>query len=346
MSAGPGTPNPAPRRAPVRVVVITALLVAIVVAVLGARWWRDAQLHGPVRASGMIEMDETDVASLVGGRLIRLGVIEGDTVQAGDTLVVLSRGEVSADLLAQRAQLGRAAAQTEQVVTGPRAQEVAMARADLDAARAQRELSDHDLDRAKRLLESRVIAQADYDRAASDHDAARAREAAAREKLRLLELGSRREEITAARANTAAMKAALDAAESRTAELVLVAPISGVVLLKNFQVGELVQPNQPVVTLGDPERLWLRVYVAAPRITDVRIGAPVEVRLGRDSRATFHGRVTEVATQAEFTPRAALTEEERANLVFAVRIRLDPTHGALKAGLPADAYIGAATPAP
>lgn len=344
MSDAGARPNGAGQ--PPRVVLIAAALVLVAAAVLGARWWHEAQLRGPVRASGMIEMDETDVASLVGGRLMRLTVIEGDTVRAGDTLAVLSRGEVSADLLAQRAQLGRAAAQTEQVVTGPRAQEVAMARADVDAARAQRELADRELERTRQLLDSRVVAQADYDRAVSDQQAAAAREAAAREKLRLLELGSRREEITAARANTAAMKAALEAAESRTAELVLVSPMDGVVLLKNFQVGELVQPNQPVVTLGDPERLWLRVYVAAPRITDVRIGAPVEVRLGRDSRVTYHGRVTEVATQAEFTPRAALTEEERANLVFAVRIRLDPTRGALKAGLPADAYIGAATPAP
>jgi HlyD family secretion protein len=223
---------------------------------------------------------------------------------------------------------------------------VAVAKAELDGARAQREMADRDLERARRLLDTKVIAQADYDRAVTNHDDAMAREVAAREKLQLLQSGSRREEITAARANTEAARAALEGAESRIAELVLVAPMSGVVLLKNFEVGELVQPNQPVVTLGDPDRLWLRVYVAAPRITDVRIGAPVEVRLGKDARTSFHGRVTEVATQAEFTPRAALTEEERANLVFAVRIRLDPTRGALKAGLPADAYIGTLTPAP
>ncbi|MFI5370649.1 MAG: HlyD family secretion protein [Candidatus Eisenbacteria bacterium] len=345
MAQRPAEPSPTTRR-PTRVVVLVLVIVVVIAAVLGMRWWRDAQMHGAVRASGMIEMDETDVASLVGGRIMRLNVIEGDTVHVGDTLVVLSRGEISADLLAQRAQLGRATAQSQQVVTGPRAQEVAVAKADLDGARAQREMADRDLDRMKKLLESHVVAQADYDRAVTNHDDAVAREVAAREKLRLLQAGSRSEEITAARANTEAMRAAVAGAESRIAELVLVAPMSGVVLLKNFEIGELVQPNQPVVTLGDPERLWLRVYVAAPRITDVRIGAPVEVRLGKDSKAIYHGRVTEVATQAEFTPRAALTEEERADLVFAVRIRLDPTHGALKAGLPADAYIGALTPAP
>jgi len=337
---------PSGARGPSRVVVILVVLALAAAAVFVTRWWDDTRRHGAVRASGMIEMDETDVASLVGGRLVRLNVEEGDSVRAGDTLAVLDRGEVTAELLQQRAQLGRAAAQSQQVITGPRRQEVAMARADLANATSQRVMTERDLDRSQKLYESHVISQSDLDRAATSHDGAVARERSASEKVRLLEIGSRNEEIVAARANTEAMRAGLEAAQSRIAELVLTAPATGVVLLKNFEVGELVQPNQPVVTLGDPERLWIRVYVAAPRITDVTIGAPVEIQLGRDSKVTYHGRVTEVATQAEFTPRAALTEEERANLVFAVRIRLDPTRGVLKAGLPADAYIGLAKPAP
>jgi HlyD family secretion protein len=64
-----------------------------------------------IRGAGTIEMDEVDIASLVGGRLEKLNVVEGDTVSAGDTLCVLNRGEVSADLAAQAAQAERAQAQ-------------------------------------------------------------------------------------------------------------------------------------------------------------------------------------------------------------------------------------------
>jgi HlyD family secretion protein len=122
------------------------------------------------------------------------------------------------------------------------------------------------------------------------------------------------------------------------------APVHGVVLLRNFETGELAQPGQPVMTLGDPESLWVRVYVAAPQIGRVRLGAHAEVLADGFGKRTFAGRVTTIATQAEFTPRAALTEEERANLVFAVKIALDPTGGALKAGLPVDVRIAAAEP--
>jgi HlyD family secretion protein len=111
------------------------------------------------------------------------------------------------------------------------------------------------------------------------------------------------------------------------------------VLLKNVEQGEVVAPNVPLVTLGNPEALWMRVYIAAPKVVSVRLGDKAEVTVQGGRGRAFHGRVVEIATRAEFTPRAALTEEERSNLVFGVKIALDPTGGILKPGLPADARI-------
>src|SRR5258706_2868181 len=161
---------------------------------------------------------------------------------------------------------------------------------------------------------------------------------AARERYGLLRAGSRSNVVRAAREDEAAARAQLDAARSRAHELVLLAPIDGVVLLRNLDAGELAAPNVPVVTLGNPNRLWMRMFVGAPRIGGVRRGDPVTVRVTGDRRE-YHGRVIEIATRAEFTPRAALTEEERANLVFGVKIAIDSEGGRLKPGLPADARI-------
>jgi len=111
------------------------------------------------------------------------------------------------------------------------------------------------------------------------------------------------------------------------------------VLLKNFEAGELALAGQPVVTLGNPDSLWVRVYVAAPEIGRVRLGARAEVFAEGFGSHTFPGRVVFIASSAEFTPRAALTEEERANLVFAVKIAMDPAGGALKPGLPVEVRI-------
>ena len=144
----------------------------------------------------------------------------------------------------------------------------------------------------------------------------------------------------AAREAAAAARASVVGARSRLNELVLRSPLDGVVLLRNFEPGELALSGQAVLTLGNPDKLWMRVYVPAPELGRVQRGAPVDVHL-TGFPATYKGRVVEISTRAEFTPRAALTEEERANIVFGVKIALDPTGGVLKAGLPADARITA-----
>ena len=294
-----------------------------------------------VRGSGTIEMDELDLASLVGGRLVRLAVNEGDTVRAGDTLAVLDRGEVAADLAASSAQAQRAESQARDLAQGARPAELVIAREQAAAADADRQLAQVSFDRTERLVRAGVAAPAELDRARGALDAARARATAAREQVRLQEEGFRRQQVAAAQQGASAARAQLEGARSRANELVLTAPRAGVILVTTHEVGELVPAGLPVATLGDPDSLWLRVYVAAPLLTRVRLGAHADVRpIG--AKQPFAARVVSIASQAEFTPRAALTEEEQANLVFAVKLRLDRTHGALKAGLPADVRIASA----
>jgi HlyD family secretion protein len=329
--------TPAKRHVPMPVRLIVGLIVIALIVGWAIQHFRGD--GGVVRASGMIEMDETDVSSLVGGRVTRLFVDEGDAVRAGDTIAVLDRAELSGQVRAQLAEAQRAAAESRVVQVGPRTQEIQRSRADLAAAEAQLTLADHDLARAQKLVDQGVISQADYDRAKATRDSAAGRRNAARESLRLLEAGSRKEEITASKEAAAAALAQFSATQSQLNELVLVAPSGGVVLLKNFHPGELVQAGQPVVTLGDPDSLWMRVYVSATDIERVQLGAPVELHLSGISKNVYHGRVVEIASRAEFTPRAALTEEERANLVFGVKLALDRSGGVLKAGLPGDVRI-------
>ena len=234
-----------------------------------------------VTGSGMIEMDEVDVASQNTGRIRELRVDEGDSVRAGQILAVLEQGQV----------LGGSG--------------IGTAEAELQAAQAQYRLAVAEAARSEQLYAHKIIAAAEVDRARAARDAAAAR---------------------------------LSAARTRIREQTVKAPIDGVVLLRNFQVGELAAAGAPVVTLGDPNKLWMRIYVSAPQIPRVRRGDSVSVRVTGYPRR-FGGHVIEIATRAEFTPRVALTEEERANLVFGVKVRLDPSGGALKPGLPADATI-------
>ena len=314
---------------------LAAILAAILAIALGGCSRSDHEIRG----SGAIEVDEVDVASLVGGRVSRLSVSEGDSVREGDTLAVLAHGEVTAGVLAQQAESERANALARDQELGPRSQEIKTARADLGAASATLRLSQLEFERVQALLRDKLVSQAELDRAEAQRDEAAARRDAGAERLSLLQAGYRRESVRAADAAASAADAGLQSARSRARELVLTAPISGIVLLKNVEQGEVVGPNVPLVTLGNPAKLWMRVYIAAPKVVRIRLGDKAEVTVQGEPGRAFPGRVVEIATRAEFTPRAALTEEERSNLVFGVKIALDPTGGILKPGLPADARI-------
>ena len=292
-----------------------------------------------VAGSGTIELDEYDIASLVGGRVGRLTVDEGDTVRAGDTLAVLAHGEITGEVAAREAETERATALWRDQQGGPRAAERKTARAELDAALSALKLADADFRRTEGLHQRGLSSDAELDRARAVRDESAARRAAAEERLALLEEGYRREQVSAAREGVAAARGELFSSRAKAKELILTAPIDGVVLLKSVEQGEVVGPGVALLTIGDPKRLWMRCYLATPEVARVRAGSAAEVRVLGWKDRVFRGRVVEIATRAEFTPRAALTEEERASVVFGVKIEVDPSGGVLKPGLPADALI-------
>ena len=98
--------------------------------------------------------------------------------------------------------------------------------------------------------------------------------------------------------------------------------------------GETVAAGQPVLTLGDPRRPWTRVYVDQRVLPTLRIGQTVTARLDAYPDRAFRGRIAALNPRAEFTPRVALTEDEREDLLFGVRVEFDDPSGMLKAGLP------------
>ncbi|MGH7713585.1 MAG: HlyD family secretion protein, partial [Gemmatimonadaceae bacterium] len=126
----------------------------------------------------------------------------------------------------------------------------------------------------------------------------------------------------------------LEAGEAMATDLVLVAPAAGVVLGRYAEPGELLGAGIPIVALGDPQRLWVRVYVGPTILTQLQVDQPVRATIDGVPGREFSGRIVQIAPRSEFTPRVALTEKERADLLFGVKIALDDTTGALKAGLP------------
>jgi HlyD family secretion protein len=258
---------------------------------------------GLLRVSGTVEIRELQLAPLTWGRLTRLLKDEGDTVHRGDTIAVLHQPGLD-PLISQRRAQAHAAAQ--------RVNEVAAAQ--VDSARAA-----NDLARAAPLAAQNIVSQQQYDGLQAAAAAATARLAAVR----------------AAPSEAAAAAAALAVALSIRDQLTIVAPDDGVVLTRYADPGEALASGTPVVSLGLVHRPWIRAYVGDRSIAAVKLGQRVTVRM--DGYATpLPGRIVEVSPRAEFTPRAALTERERADLVFGIKIELDGADagGRVKAGMP------------
>jgi HlyD family secretion protein len=104
-------------------------------------------------------------------------------------------------------------------------------------------------------------------------------------------------------------------------------------------VGELANPGVPILTLMKPSDIWVRAYVPEEEVARIKVGSPARVAVDGYPARRFPGRIIEIASEAEFTPRNVQTRKERVNLVFRIKIAVDNPEGILKPGMPADADI-------
>jgi len=120
---------------------------------------------------------------------------------------------------------------------------------------------------------------------------------------------------------------------------VIVSPINGVVLEKNLEIGEIVFPGTPVLTIADIRDTWIKIYVGEIQMGRVKLGQKAFVSVDSYPNKKFEGRVTSISSKAEFTPKTIQTADERVKLMFAVKIAVPNPQQELKPGMPADAYI-------
>ncbi len=263
------------------------------------------------------------------------------------------------------AQAARAQSQLEDLLAGSRLQEIEQSRAALASAAAIREWTQRDFERTRALFAKELIAAQEVDRARQAYEVAVAGEASARERLALVGAGPREHEVQAARAAVRAARERVELlrrgprpdavvaaraqvtqaretlalAQARLLETRLRSPITGLVLRKNLEVGETASPGISILTLMDPGDMWLRAYVPETEIGRLRVGQRATLSVDAFPGRKFEGTISEIASEAEFTPKNVQTKKERVNLVFRIKIAVRNAEGVLKPGLPADAEL-------
>lgn len=287
-----------------------------------------------ITGTGTLEVVEVDVAPLTPARVVRVWRNEGDTVRAGDTLVSLTQSTIQADVNARRARVAAAEAQLRDLQAGARPAEIASAEAELRAAESELVRTTADRDRMTALLRTGGVSTQEVDAARNAATIAEARRDRARDALRLIQEGSRPQRVAAARAEVENARAALAAAEQAASDLVLVTPVNGVVMLRSAEPGEVIAAGVATMTIGELSAPYVRIYVNQTLLPGVKLGARADGVLDGIPDTRFAGTVIAINSKAEFTPRVALTDEERADLLFGVKVAFRDTAGALKPGLP------------
>ncbi len=293
--------------------------------------------------SGNIEAHESLVGFKVPGRVVELPVEEGQQVEQGALLARLDDADLRQRIRMDEAAVGVRASSLALTLAGTREQETKAAQQTMIDAEADLEQRKLDNDRAQKLFAKDEVTAQERDQAATALKRAEAIYKAAQQRYNEAVEGSRKEEIDIARANLNQANASLGLSQVNLSYTILRAPCAGVVTVRQAELGEVVAPGSPVVTLSDLDHIWLRAYIAETDLGRIHWGQDAVITTDTYPGKQYHGRISFIASTAEFTPKSVQTFKERVTLVYRIKIDIDNANHELKPGMPADARINLAT---
>ncbi len=317
-------------------------IVALLVVAAGFFWY--FRLHAPpagdhIAVSGNIEAVTVQLGFRIPGLVEARPVFEGQQVRRGDPVARLETSELRQEEALRRAELTAAQASLAEMRAGFRVEETEQARAALQRARAELAKARSDFERQSNLFQANVISRREMEETEAAFEVARARAAEASQRLDLHRRGNRPEQIAQAEAKADQAEAALAQAQTRLGFADLAAPIDAFILSENVEPGEHVAAGTPVVTLADLDHVWLRAYVEGADLGRVQLGQTAWVTSDSYPGRRYRGRVSFIASEAEFTPKQVQTREQRTRLVYRIKIDVENPGRELKPGMLADARI-------
>ncbi|MFZ2871863.1 HlyD family secretion protein [Zavarzinia sp.] len=280
------------------------LLVVVVALAIGGYWyWHSRQAGrlppGIASANGRLEADQVDISTKMAGRIVEILVREGDFVEAGAVIARMDRAELDAQLAGARAQV----VQAEKAANS--------AAADIDQAASQQALAQQEFQRAE-VLQRRGYQSIEV------LDQRRAQLASAGAAL---EAAKANEQQAVAAIDTA--KAAVDRLQTLLDDTILVAPRAGRVQYRLAEPGEVLAAGSRVVTLLDVGQVYMTVFLPASQVGRLAVGGEARLVLDPAPELVIPATVSFVSADAQFTPNAVETKDERDKLMFKVKLRID-----------------------
>jgi len=303
------------------------------------RWFHPAAADTDMKLSGNVEAHESLVSFKVSGRIVALPVEEGQALKVGQLLARLDNDDYRQEVAMDEAALHVRNRQLDLAEAGSREQDIKAAHEAVQDARADLEQKQKDFERYDALYKKEEIPAQTRDQAQTNVLRAKATLARLEQNYSELQEGTRKEEIAVNRANKHQAEQTLEMARIRLGYTTLLAPLNGVVLVRQAELGEVVSPGTPVVTLADLDHIWVRVYLPEPDLGRVRWGQEVSVRTDTYPGKTYRGKISFISSEAEFTPKSVQTSKERVTLVYRMKVDVENPNYELKPGMPADVFL-------
>ena len=324
-----------------RLIPIAILLVAALAAAVYfyPRLTKKPAPANQLTLSGNIEAHESLVSFKVQGRIVELPVEEGQRVAQGALLARLEDADFKQKVKIDEAGVAVRESSLALTLAGTREQEVKASHQAVLDAQADLAQKKADNDRAQQLFGKDEISAQDRDLAATAFKRSAANLAAVEQRYNEAEEGSRKEDIAIARANLAQANANLGLSRISETYTTLRAPAAGVITVRQAELGEVVAPGSPVVTLADLDHIWLRAYIAETDLGKIHWGQNAAITTDTYPGMQYVGRISFISPDAEFTPKSVQTTAERVTLVYRIKIEIDNLNHELKPGMPADAHV-------
>lgn len=333
---------------PKRLRIVIAGLVLIAAA--GGGWLalrRDtAGPGGALTLYGDVDIREAQPAFNDTGPIATMLVQEGAVVRRGQLLATIDDTRYAAALAQAKAQMQNQKEVLARLLAGSRPEEIAQAKATMDALRATYLNDDATYRRYAVLATTNAATIQQRDDAKAAYDSHRQQYEAAKQTYILAVKGPRAEDIAAARAAWQAAVAAVALAQREYDDTRLYAPADGVVEDRILEPGDMASPSTPVFTIALPSPLWVRAYVPETDLGRIRPGLAATVTTDSYPGRTYHGWIGYIAPTAEFTPKTVETPALRTALVYQLRVYVCDARGELRLGMPATVHIDPDQPPP
>jgi HlyD family secretion protein len=318
--------------------------VIVVVLILVAVWGSLSGHHSSTELSlyGNVDLRQVELAFNGSERVVTVQAQEGDRVKQGQVLARLDTSRMTPQFDKAAADVAAQQQVVERLHHGNRPEEIAQARANVDAAAADAANARAQLERMRTLSDSsagRAVSRQDMDSAKASADSAEAKLAINQKALALELAGPRREDVAQAEAQLRADQAQLALLQQQLKDADLVAPLDAVIRSRVVEPGDMSSPQKTAFTLAITNPKWVRAYVSDTDLGSVREGMSATVSVDAFNGRRFEGRIGFISPVAEFTPKSVETSELRSSLVYEIRVFVTDPGDELRLGMPATVHL-------